>query len=83
MKKIYIIGILVSHLFFSPHIFAQENTENSEKIKLLEQKKNGTLIKLHFTSCRTSLTILNFPLYFIISHPAFSFTNMQVLFPLC
>ena len=39
MKKIYIIGILVSHLFFSPHIFAQENTDNSEKIKLLEQKK--------------------------------------------
>ena len=39
MKKIYIIGILLSQLLICSNIIAQETTDNSEKIKLLEQKK--------------------------------------------
>ena len=39
MKKVVIIGILLSQLFFCSYIFAQENMDNSEKIELLEQKK--------------------------------------------
>jgi len=39
MKKIFILGILLSHMFFCPNIFSQENLVNSEKIELLEQKK--------------------------------------------
>ena len=39
MKKIYLIGILLSQLFLCSQLFAQENTDNSEKIELLKQKK--------------------------------------------
>jgi hypothetical protein len=39
MKKAVIIGLLLSPLFFCSNIFAQENIDNSEKIELLEQRK--------------------------------------------
>jgi hypothetical protein len=43
MKKIVLIGILISQLFFNTNIYAQENPVNSEKIALLKEKKEDLI----------------------------------------
>ena len=39
MKKLFTIGILISQLFFCVNIFAQDDPDNAEEIKLLKEKK--------------------------------------------